>query len=286
MKARMSALERELASRQAQQADEQRDVERLEHFSMTSVLAALRGSRSESLERERAEADAARFRVAEAAARLDAVRREYSAAQARLAKLSAVPGRYQALLAEKEQALTTSVDPRGRRLLELAEERGRLSSEARELAEAAQAARRAGIALGEVRSKLASAGSWSTYDTFLGGGMIASAIKHQRLDDAARAAAVADQQLTILRTELADVAGLPVDAPRLAISDTTRFFDVWFDNIFTDLRVRDHIRQAQGRVSAAAARVEQVGSQLTAQLRASNARLAEIEAERASLLSL
>jgi hypothetical protein len=285
LKARMSGLERELASLQAQQAQEHHDVERLANLSITSVLAALRGSRRESLEREQAEADAARFRVAEAGARLDAVRREHSAAQARLVELAAAPARYQALIVEKEQALLTSVDPRGRRLLELAEERGRLLSETRELTQAARAARQAGLALGQVRSKLTSAGTWSTYDTFLGGGMIASAIKHERLDDAARAAAVADQQLTILRTELADVAGLPVTTPALAIRDTTRFFDVWFDNIFTDLTVRDHIAQAQKRIAAATARVQQVESQLTARLTASNARLAEIETERMRLLS-
>ncbi len=285
LKARMSGLERELTSRQAQAADEQRDVERLANLSMTSVLAALRGSRSESLERERAEAEAARFRVAEAGARLEAVRQEHSAAQTRLVELAAAPARYQAVVVEKEQALTTSADPRGRRLLELAEERGRLISETRELAQAAQAASRAAFALGEVRDKLASAGSWSTYDTFGRGDVIASAIKHNRLDDAARAAAVADQQLTILRTELADVAGLPVATLGPAISDTTRFFDIWFDNIFSHLKVRDHIKQAQVRIAAAAARVKQLDSQLAAQVRAGNARLAEIETERVSLLS-
>jgi hypothetical protein len=285
LQARMSGLEQELASRQAQERQEQRDVERLADLSMTSVLAALRCRRGEALERERAEADVARYRVAETRDRLDAVRREYVQAQARLVELAAAPARYQALLLEKEQWLTNSADSRGRRLLELAEERGRLLGETRELAEAVQAAKRAGYALGEVRSRLNSAGSWSTYDTFLGGGFIASTVKHERLDEAARAAAVADQQLTILRTELADVSGLPVSTLGPVISGTTRFFDVWFDNIFSDLMVRDHIKLAQARIAEAAVRVTRVESDLTTRVRAINSRLAEIETERVRLLS-
>jgi hypothetical protein len=37
--------------------------------------------------------------------------------------------------------------------------------------------------------------------------MIASSIKHDRMDEAAQAAAAADQRLAVLRFELADVIG-------------------------------------------------------------------------------
>jgi hypothetical protein len=64
-------------------------------------------------------------------------------------------------------------------------------------------------------------------------------MKHSRLDEAAQAAAYADRCLAVLRTELADVPGLSLTAPQLAVDGLTRFVDVWFDNIFTDLAVRD-----------------------------------------------
>ena len=94
-------------------------------------------------------------------------------------------------------------------MLALAGERGRLHGELTEIAEAQQAAAEATDALKQVRSRLGSASAWSAYDTFFGGGAIASAVKHSRLDDAADAAARADQCLAVLRTELADVGEAP-----------------------------------------------------------------------------
>src|SRR3954451_9253904 len=128
LKKRVAALEHELASTQAVEAQENRELERLAGFSMTSVLAALRGSRADSLERERAAAEAARYRAAEARARLDAGRHEYGLAGARMVALASAPARYAALLAEKERVLAASGDARGQRLIDLAEEHGRLTS--------------------------------------------------------------------------------------------------------------------------------------------------------------
>ena len=44
-----------------------------------------------------------------------------------------------------------------------------------------------------------------------------------------------------------DVAGLRAD---LGISPTTRTFDVWFDNLFSDLSVRSSIQDSSLRVDA------------------------------------
>jgi hypothetical protein len=73
-------------------------------------------------------------------------------------------------------------------------------------------------------------------------------------------------------------------APGLAVDGRTRFFDVWFDNIFTDLRVRDHIRQAAERVSGSRHAVREIQARLRARATQARARLGEIEAERERLL--
>jgi len=282
---RIEQVDTRLAILRTDHASEQKDVARLEGLSLTRVLASLRGSRDDALARERAEADAARYRVAEAEARLAALGRELDAARSRRDLLAEAPKTYAAVLAEKEQHLAETGDPRSRRLLELADERGRLTGELREIAEAVQAAKAAGQALGQVQDHLGSASSWSTYDTFFGGGMFASAIKHSRLDDARRAAAHADQCLAVLRTELADVDGVPLTAPRLAVSSRTRFFDVWFDNIFTDLSVRDRIKQAQRDVTESARVVREVHERLEQRAVQTRGRVAAIEAERHDLLT-
>ena len=282
--ARIDELTRMLAEHRSAYAAEKHDVERLEGLSLTRLVASLRGARDDSLARERAEAEAARYRVAEVSARLDAAHSEYDAARARLDQLARAPARYAAALDDWERHLRESGDPRGARLGELATERGQLTGELKELTEALTAAGRADSALAMVEAKLGSASSWSTYDTFFGGGAIASSIKHSRLDEAAQLAAVADRRLAVLRTELADVPGMPSATAHLAIDGSTRFFDVWFDNIFTDMAVRDRINTARRNVDQARLRVADVQSRLRHRTAVAGKRLKEIEAERRTLL--
>jgi hypothetical protein len=275
----------ELALLRARDADEQHDVERLEGLSLTRLLVSLRGTRDDAMARERAEADAARYRVAECGARLEAVRRELDAARERQDRLAAAPAVYAAVLEQKERQLAQSGDPRARQLLALADERGRLLAETTEISEAQQAADAAGQALARVRERLGSASAWSVYDTFLGGGAMASAVKHSRLDEAAAAAAEADQSLAVLRRELADVGGLTATAPQLAIGAGTRFADIWFDNIFSDLAVESRIHQARQNVDQSLQLVGEVRARLAGRASQGRDRLAAIEAERRNLLT-
>lgn len=285
LRARIDEVTKHLTALRARHAREQRDVDRLEGMSLTRVLASLRGSREDKLAGERAEADGARYRVAEAESLLEALRRERAAAQARLSQLAAAPRDYAAALDDKERHLRESSDPRRPRLLDLAGERGRLTGELHEADEAMRAARVASQALSEVRERLGSASGWSTYDTFVGGGLISSSMKHSHLDEAAQAAARADQCLAVLRTELADVGGVALTAPDLAIDGLTRFVDVWFDNIFTDLAVGDRIRRAEENVDRSAQLVHEVHGRLEKRAAEIRARLAALDTERRELLT-
>jgi len=80
---KLEALQGQLAETQkrvnetrALLADEESDVAKLESFSPTRILATLKGSRLTDLDREHAERDAARYRVAEAEARHDVLERD------------------------------------------------------------------------------------------------------------------------------------------------------------------------------------------------------------------
>src|SRR5690606_2357380 len=108
-----------VATLREEAAREADDVARLEGLTLTRVMASLRGARDDRLARERAEADAARYRLQHAEARLAALRAEHEAARARLAALSDAPAAYAAVLDEKERYLRQAGGPTGRRLLEL-----------------------------------------------------------------------------------------------------------------------------------------------------------------------
>jgi multidrug resistance efflux pump len=69
----LSALQADLATAQERYAGEAKDVDRLQHLSLTRVLASLHGSRDDALAREQADAQAAQA-AAEADQRLATLR--------------------------------------------------------------------------------------------------------------------------------------------------------------------------------------------------------------------
>jgi hypothetical protein len=281
---RIAAIRTEIDKLRTRVVEEQADVDRLEKLSMTRILASLKGSRDDDLAFERAQADAERYKLADAQSRLKVLIAEDDAAASSLSRLVDAPAVHRALMIEKEARLKESGSPQGRRLLQVAEEFGAVQAELRELDEAVRAADKAERALAAVADSLRSAKGWSTYDTFFGGGVISSAIKHSKLDDAADLAAYADGCLAALRTELADVQGADRRLPDLAVSGGTRFVDVWFDNIFTDLSVRDHIFRSLDGVERSARVVSDVRLGLNRRTKEVRAREAELQAERARLI--
>ena len=282
---REQAAAADLDTARREYAGDEKDVEQLEHLSLTRVLAALHGSRDDDLAREKAQAEAARYRVAQAQQRLDAARAELRAMEERQAQLAGAPQAYTDALAAKEQYLTQSADPRGKRLVALADERGRLTAELGELRRASGDAHAAAQALADVRDRLGTAANWSTFDTYLDHGMIANAIKHDRIDQAAQAARAADQRLAALRSDLDELGGSEPTAPRLEVSAGFKFADIFFNNIFTDLAVGRQIRDAQDNVDRSAQQVNALQSRLKTQADAVTGRLEAMEAERQQLLT-
>ena len=104
--------------------------------------------------------------------------------------------------------------------------------------------------------KLDSASSWGTYDTWFGGDIISSSIKHSRIDDARATMNAVQTQLAAARRELADV-GMDISAPDLARVSEGRTLDIWFDNFFSDL-------SSQSRIGDGRAKVQQLVRELSA----------------------
>lgn len=275
----------DLDAARADYAGEEKDVERLEHLSLTRVLAALHGSREDALAREKAQADAGRYRVAQAQQRLDGARTNLASAVDRRAQLAGAPKAYADALTAKEQYLEQSSDPRGARLIALADERGRLTAELNELHRASNDAQAAEQALGEVQDRLGTAANWSTFDTYFDHGMVANAIKHDRIDQAAQAASAADQRLAALRSDLSDLGGTEPTAPGLEISSGFKFADIFFNNIFTDLAVGQQIRDAQDNVDRSVQQVHALADRLNDQAGKVTSRLDAIAAEREQILN-
>jgi hypothetical protein len=264
-------------------AVEARDVERLESMSFTKILSHLKGSHDDDVARETAEHEAAQYEYLTLEARADADRRHVDDLQRQCVDLGDVTGRYEQALTGKERWLEERNDPASVRLFEIAEERGRLTAELTEIGQARDAGDRA---LGHLRGAaqlLDSARSWSAFDTWWDGGVATSMMKHERLDVVAAHIRAANAALSRFTTELSDVhtQGLRM----VELGTLTRVFDVWFDNLFTDLAVRDRIIDAQEKVVEALGGVRDIQTRLAARTQRCTDELARLQAERVEVLS-
>jgi hypothetical protein len=120
----------------------------------------------------------------------------------------------------------------------------------REIREAQDACEAALTSLGEAQRKVDSARSWGTYDTWFGGGLFSSLVKHNRIDEAEGYMRSVDDALNRLRRELADVHMDGAAIGGVGVTDLTRTLDVWFDNFFSDMAVQSRLNDADHRLDA------------------------------------
>jgi len=239
------SVEARVAERRAALDAESQDVERLESFSPTRILATLKGSRSTDLERQAAERDAARYAVAEAEARLESARRDCDSLTTQIEALGDVDGNHARALAAKEKWVGSHDTGVAGALADIAERRGVLVARDKEAREAHEAGVRASHCLSEAREHLGGAESWSTWDTF-GGGLLSDLAKRQRMDQATQMLHAAEHALVAFSRELADLDLPPVAGVKVGNLGGT--FDMFFDNIFSDMATRQRIQQAAGAV--------------------------------------
>ena len=278
--AQMDELYRQRGERQAKVEEaaarfrkEQDDVDKLEKGGIRAFLLSLTGDKEERLDKERREALSAKFQYDQARSDLEYLEAKLSDLIRERDSLICSPQKLEQLWQEKASLVKGMGGRRGERLVELDQALDGLNHQCKELGEALSAGERAKRLLGQVQDDLDSARGWGTWD-MLGGGLIATMAKHDRLDSAQSSIRAAQRALSDFRTELADVSQLQV--PNIQIGEFATFADYFFDGIFSDWYVQSSIKKAQEGVS-------EVHMKLTAALRTLNAAAEELEARRAAL---
>lgn len=225
---------------------EQDDVDKLEKGGLRSFLLSLTGEKEERLDQERREALAAKFQYDQAKSDLEYVENKLNSLIRERDGLRGSQERLEALWEEKSELVKAMGGPQGQQLAELDRQLADLSHQQKELEEAISAGENAKRLLGQVQNDLDSARNWGTWD-MLGGGLIATMAKYDRLDSAQSSIQAAQRALSDFRTELADVSRLQV--PNIQIGEFATFADYFFDGIFSDWYVQSSIKTAQEGVS-------------------------------------
>lgn len=262
---------------------EKRDVERLEGISLTGLLAAFFGSRDELLRRERQEAVTAQLRYDEARVRAERLGAELARAQQEIAGLGQVEAEYHRLLAEKERQMRASHGWGARQLHELEQREQSAQRHLKELDEAQRAGMEADGALARVAGSLNAAGNWGAFD-ILGGGWLATAAKHSRIDEAKGALYHAQEALARFRRELKDVQA-SLQLPEIANLDGfTRFADFFFDGLFADIYVQNRINESLRSVERSRKQVRDMLTWIGEQRRQVEADLQNVQRQKEMLV--
>ena len=267
---------------EAQMKQEQADVDKLEGRSLSAFFAGLRGNKEERLDKERQEARAARVKYDMAVLERNQVEDALRRRKEELADLETIPTQREAILTQWAQAVKAMGGPVGRSILDLEERSAYREGQRREICEAQAAGQAALTAADDILSSLSTAEDWGTMDLF-GGGLLSSMFKHEAIDEAQ--AKVEGLQLALRRfkTELVDVS---VDADlSFTMDGSTQFFDVFFDNIFTDWAVQDEINKSQERVHRVKTEIQGIMENLSQQDIQMQEEIAQVRQELEDLLT-
>jgi len=265
---------------EAQWRRESADVKRIEGLSVIALVTSVMGTKEQRIKKERQEMAAAQLK-------LEAGREVYAKLESEcdglaydLKGLEGAQQEYDSALAAKERILRDSGEA-GRLLAGLAEDEAQHQNRAREIQEAIKAGNAAETFLAQVVDSMQRASNWGTWD-LLGGGWIATGMKHSRLDDAKGAAIAAQSALHRFKRELADVGRDLVTS--IEIGEFSRFADYFFDGIIIDWSVQSKISTALARAEGASRQVSVLLRHLESDLDRCRQQEIELRARRRELI--
>ncbi len=214
---------------------EKRDVDQLEQFSLAQVLAKITGKLEAKQGKEYSEYIQAKREYDAASYSVEAIEQEISRIERDVLSL-------QQKLSQKEEYLISNFEEAKEMNEKINHEREEHLRMKKEYKEAINAVDRTLRIANDMKDSLRSAKSCATFDTFFNGGILADMAKYSEIDRAQSLQNELMQATKSMNKELLDV-DISFHGGSVEINGTTRVFDMFFDNIFTDWNVRNQIEE-------------------------------------------
>jgi hypothetical protein len=239
---RINEADNEVKSLMQRFKSEALDVEQIQKESLSNTILKLIGKYEGKVNKETQEMLAAKIEYDKAVERVNSLNLERSELGNRISELNNEKKTFEDELKNREEIIKSNVtDQTYKTYMELQKEQEFLASQLVETEEALRAANRVLNTASSAQKHLDSAESWATFDVWSRGGIISHLAKYEHIDDAQMEFNRLNSQVKDFEKELLDVS-IQDTYNSLGIDSTTRAIDFWFDNIFTDLSVRDKIR--------------------------------------------
>ncbi len=284
LKDRISASETEVKSLLNKFESESLDVEQMKAESLSVYILKLIGKHEGKLNKETEEMLAAKMAYDKAAENMKELKRQRSETEDRLAELNRVKQAYEEELNRREEMIRSQVSGEvSEKYRELEREHELLCRQLAETEEALRAANRVTGTARQALEQLEKADNWATYDVWMKGGIFSHMAKYEHIDQAEESFNRLNSQLDHLRRELSDV-NLPGSVALTGIDSSTRTFDFWFDNIFTDLNVRNRIRDNSQQIRMLCGQINSIAGRLEGNIASIGQKLRDIELRKNELI--
>lgn len=217
------------------------DVENLKKLSLSSIMSTIMRNKDEKMEKEEKEYLMAKLEYDKCISKVNLLKLNINDINMRLQSLSDCENEYSNLLKRKVELINTYGDESNKnKLINLEREIDSYLREIKELDESIYSGNSLLSEIVETKKLLESAKTWGTLD-LLGGDLISSLAKHKRVDEAQLHFTKVSNLLNSFNKELKDVN---VNVSSLSFSSTSKTFDIFFDNIFTDISVNSQINKS------------------------------------------
>ncbi|NQU88252.1 MAG: hypothetical protein HQ541_21095 [Mariniphaga sp.] len=229
-----------LAKQELTLKKEYEDVLRLEGNSLTSIFHSFLGNKVEKLDKERQEYLAAKFKYEGYKDTVSRLEEEISKQENELHIIGNPETEYAELIKTKSEELKAQNDSQ---FIATSQKMDSSYTITIEIEEAIAAGEKANQGLLKAIRSMSKAKGWGTFD-MLGGGIIATAVKHSHIDNAK--AEIQNIQFLLKRfnRELQDIRSIQNANFNPEISGFNKFADFFFDNIIFDWVVQSRIHKS------------------------------------------
>lgn len=213
---------------------EKKDVARLEKQSLSTFVQNILGTYDEKLEKEKKEEVNAKVELDRAATLLESAHELLDILDEEVFRREEELNLLREDLMQSNPSIREQVTKQEKEKLELEQEE-------KEINEAIEAGERVLDEINGVLKELDSANSMATWDMFTDSFFI-DLMKYDKIDKAEKELAYLERALERYQKELKDV-DLETSLAYEELSQMSRAFDIFFDNIFSDWNTRDTIRR-------------------------------------------
>lgn len=240
---------------------EEKEFNNINELSINSIFYSLIGKKEEKLEKERQEFLLAKLNFDTLKEEIDLIVQRKKEILNDIIDIEDISNEYKKLLRDKEQFLISLNNSRSNEIQVVKDKISNVEFQKKEINQAIRATIPVLEKLEQIYSKLNSAENWGAFD-LLGSGLLATAIKHSKIDDAKSLISKTQFDIDNLINELNDVDINFNIKNTINIDGFYTFSDFFFDGLIFDFIVQEKISKSKNHIKLIKTNVSRLKSQL------------------------